>query len=700
MENTTKGDISNILASLLQRTASQEVGKDGQTKVQVARGEGQTRVLSVSTRLIFICDVKISSRDLEPLNPFLALMFDRGTLFTANRSLVLLWKSTATSSLGRSFNMFLWRNGSTDFVKINIGVGDLTVEKVESAQRCITEGSESFFLPASGIVQVEDFHLKSTGRPWIVSGEVLCSVQNNISNQHNIMADMKFVLNRIMNSSDTALSSSQMVSDGRTRPTSSSSCVGAAAPVSVNRSALLSSVPDIKYPALTVSQALHCTRCKKCEQTFRFTIEYLYHFAIQTTCYTGPTDQLYNRVSEDIVKNVEVNPSRLVCMKAMGAGRSCLSKFQSALQYCLHVDDHRPNSGELFSCYKCSAVFFTPFSFYRHACLMTLKPGSGGGSPGQLRGCEYKMLTRPLRDNILTCSKCCKKFSSISGLVDHLNPSNSACLTQLSRGRKVRTDGQLDLASLLLAQSNTRLQPVQCEVCMEVLDNQVSYCLHQDHHTRQGGEAVCRDCSASYSTLCKYFKHACNNNWAVWCVFCQILNRKETHANSPVEIIKLEEIKLEEFEENLPKIVSVSGSVNFEDDVLEVNGNCNQSEGTAGAGAVGDTKKKKKMTNKRRSCREKSEGFNKWKSYYCLDCASPRILNLPGQIRHHVRTTQHTNIKPAWKLNQVDVKLFNLKKSYKYGVLVREHLADYYSQKRSDSVEFLEKIINSSKSSL
>ena len=229
--------------------------------------------------------------------------------------------------------MFLWRNGSTDFVKINIGLGDLTVEKVESAQRCITEASESFFLPATGIVKVEDFYLKSTGRRWIVSVEVLCSVQNNINNQHNIMADMRFILGRIMNSSDTpvvAVSSSQMVSDGRARPTSTWSSSGGA-PVSVSRSTLLSSVPDIKYPALTVSQALHCTRCRQCQQTFRFTIEYLYHFAIQTTCYTGPTDQLYNRVSEDIVKNVEVNPSRLVCMKAMGPGRSCLSKFQSVL---------------------------------------------------------------------------------------------------------------------------------------------------------------------------------------------------------------------------------------------------------------------------------------------------------------------------------------------------------------------------------
>ena len=152
-----------------------------------------------------------------------------------------------------------------------------------------------------------------------------------------------------------------------------------------------------------------------------------------------------------------------------------------------------------------------------------------------------------------------------------------------------------------------------------------------------------------------------------------------------------------EFEENLPKIVSVSSSAKFEDilgDVLEVNADCNQIEETVGAVAVDDTKKK--MTNKRRSSREKSGGFNKWKSYYCFDCDSPKILNLPGQIRHHVRTTQHTNIKPAWKFLQVDVKIFNMKKSYKYGVLVREHMADYYSQKRRESLELLQKIVCSS----
>ena len=148
-----------------------------------------------------------------------------------------------------------------------------------------------------------------------------------------------------------------------------------------------------------------------------------------------------------------------------------------------------------------------------------------------------------------------------------------------------------------------------------------------------------------------------------------------------------------EFEDDLPKIVSVSGSVNIEEDILEEIENCNQKVVTTNA--VGDLKKKK-MTNKRRSNREKSGGFDKWKSYYCLECHSPKILNMPGQIRHHVRTTQHKNIKPAWKFNQVDVKIFNLKKSYKYGVLIREHMADYYSQKRNESVKLLKNIVHSS----
>ena len=168
MENKTNGDISTILARLLQGKDSDEAGEVGGATVDRA----VSRVLT--TRLIFIFDVKLSSTNLGPLTPYLAIMFDQGTLFTANQSLVLLWKSKAISCLGRSFVVFSWRNGSTDFVKINIGLGDLVVEKVKSAKRCLAEGSEgkSFFLPATGVVMVEDFYLRTTGRPWIVSGEV------------------------------------------------------------------------------------------------------------------------------------------------------------------------------------------------------------------------------------------------------------------------------------------------------------------------------------------------------------------------------------------------------------------------------------------------------------------------------------------------------------------------------------------------
>ena len=310
MENKTNGDISTILARLLQRKDSDEAGERAESRV-------------LTTRLIFIFDVKLSSTNLAPLTSYLAIM--QGTLFTAKQSLVLLWKSKAISCLGRSFIVFSWRNGSTDFVKINIGLGDLVVEKVESAKRCLAEGEgKSFFLPATGVVMVEDFYLRTTGRPWIVSGEVHGRVQNNISNQHNIIADMRFVLGRIVKISEAAESSSSHIECGdrpRPRPVSSSSVnMRPSGGGGESRRALLSSVPDIKYPALTVSQALHCTRCKQCGQTFRFTIEYLYHFAIQTTCYSGPTEELYNRVSEDIVKNVEVSPHRLVCMKTVGQG--------------------------------------------------------------------------------------------------------------------------------------------------------------------------------------------------------------------------------------------------------------------------------------------------------------------------------------------------------------------------------------------
>ena len=142
-----------------------------------------------------------------------------------------------------------------------------------------------------------------------------------------------------------------------------------------------------------------------------------------------------------------------------------------------------------------------------------------------------------------------------------------------------------------------------------------------------------------------------------------------------------------EVEDSSPRIVSVSGSVNFLEDLPEKS-----------------KKRPRKKSVKRIEHREKNQsrnlknksGFNKWESFYCFDCQPTKILNNSIDLRRHVRTRNHGNIKAAWKYDQLDVKVFNLKKSYKYGVLVREHMADYYAMKKNNSLKLLYKIVEKS----
>ena len=43
-------------------------------------------------------------------------------------------------------------------------------------------------------------------------------------------------------------------------------------------------VPDVRYPALSVGQALACTLCSNCKRKFKYAIEYLFHFTFKKTC--------------------------------------------------------------------------------------------------------------------------------------------------------------------------------------------------------------------------------------------------------------------------------------------------------------------------------------------------------------------------------------------------------------------------------
>ena len=203
----------------------------------------------------------------------------------------------------------------------------------------------------------------------------------------------------------------------------------------------------------------------------------------------------------------------------------------------------------------------------------------------------------------------------------------------------------------------------------------MSYCLHQDHHEREGVSVVCRNCGVSFSSVCKHSRHSCTSETNTWCVFCQLLNTNKIPTVENVH--KTEQIKMESDEDNLPKIVSVSGGVSMEETKSKL-------ENVGGV----STKHEDSFT--------KTE-FDKWRSYYCFDCRSPRILKRARQVRSHVKDSKHRNIAPAWKYDQVNVKIFNLKKSYKYGVLVREHLADYYSMKKKKSQKLLQQSLDGSR---
>ena len=215
----------------------------------------------------------------------------------------------------------------------------------------------------------------------------------------------------------------------------------------------------------------------------------------------------------------------------------------------------------------------------------------------------------------------------------------------------------------------------------------MSYCLHLDHHNRDGVSVQCKTCLASYSTVCKYVRHSCTSLTCTWCVFCELTNRLKPPAPevpAGEEIIKIEDIKME-VEENSPRIVSVSGSVKFLEDLPEKNKKRPRKKPVKRI-ELGEKEQSKNLQNK-------SE-FNKWDSFYCFDCTPTKILNNSRELRIHVKTRKHGNIKAAWKYDQVDVKIFNLKKSYKYGVLVREHMADYYAMKKNNSRKLLYKILD------
>lgn len=70
--------------------------------------------------------------------------------------------------------------------------------------------------------------------------------------------------------------------------------------------------------------------------------------------------------------------------------------------------------------------------------------------------------------------------------------------------------------------------------------------------------------------------------------------------------------------------------------------------------------------------------FDYWDCYLCTDCSPLKMLGgADGLVNHCREVDGHTDIRPLWTFNQNEVKLTDLKKSYKYGVLVREKEREY-----------------------
>ena len=70
--------------------------------------------------------------------------------------------------------------------------------------------------------------------------------------------------------------------------------------------------------------------------------------------------------------------------------------------------------------------------------------------------------------------------------------------------------------------------------------------------------------------------------------------------------------------------------------------------------------------------------FDYWDCYICSDCKPLKMIaGAEGLVNHCKEKDEHKNVKPLWTFNQNEVKVQDLKKSYKYGVLVREKEREY-----------------------
>ena len=237
---------------------------------------------------------------------------------------------------------------------------------------------------------------------------------------------------------------------------------------------------DRLYPALTLEKASFFRTCSSCNKRFRYAIERIFHLKINLQCRlkefgrcTGGKENVENLVLSQ--KDNEL--VELYCNRSMNGGSACNMKCSSILEYCLHIDSHLPVNDDLFPCYNCACVFFTPMGFYKHPCFNL----DGFIDPPKL--CKQTSTIKMFYNQIpkseeatLSCPDCGKQFLHISHLIMHFR-FNPSCKIILLRETDSKHQYNGKNLSILLQScvSTGSLKSIFCEDCNFALHNQVSF---------------------------------------------------------------------------------------------------------------------------------------------------------------------------------------------------------------------------------
>ena len=486
-------------------------------------------------RLLGLFAVTLSTANLDSMK-YVAVVMDKGTLLVPHDEALPLLNGNL--ELGKRYNIKLARQDpgrvSFDRVELNLGVKKYCVEKPGSAAKVVNQLSEkpSFYLQTTAVVRVDRFLVRERQRRWVLEAKLLGDgfwaggVQDWSKQSPEVWkeqcelvahSDLKCFLQRCNNFTSSAASSSSR------HITSVPTTQSVPLPSITSISMIPTTVPDVRYPALSVGQALACTLCSNCKRKFKYAIEYLFHFTFKKTCLRvvlkrrSDKSQFFEKLNQTIQSKVQVPVSSLCCLKTVGSGtetRVCGFRSASVLQYCMHSDKHVPDSGELFACCLCTGLFFTPFSIYRHKCFVRLELNSGKlFRPNQLFS-VYAAVPAKTLAILLTCPSCGKKYDYISGLLNHLKKSNSRCLASLSSNytKFLTPERNLSLGKMFLAKFGLAEVPTQCEVCQETLISELAYCMHKDHHSVAGdAKFVCKGCQADCTSPCAFYRHTCSS---------------------------------------------------------------------------------------------------------------------------------------------------------------------------------------------